>query len=123
MLTLYPISILLLIHIACACKSASPDPNPRNLAIVSKNSTALTLSWQPPEKPEVGTRTYMVRLNSEFVQKTDKTEVTLTNLQPSAEYKVSVLTMIGNENFELPGIKLLVKMADTGKFCFFISHL
>uniref|UniRef100_A0A0X3PXN4 Fibronectin type III domain n=1 Tax=Schistocephalus solidus TaxID=70667 RepID=A0A0X3PXN4_SCHSO len=112
MITLYPVSILLLIHVACAFIYFSPDLNPRNLSIVSQNSTALTLSWLPPDVPEVGTRKYMIRLNGQFFHKTNKTKVTLSGLKPSTAYKVTVLTIKRNNDFVTPGTKLFVKMAD-----------
>uniref|UniRef100_A0A0X3Q3X6 Fibronectin type III domain n=1 Tax=Schistocephalus solidus TaxID=70667 RepID=A0A0X3Q3X6_SCHSO len=111
MLTPHPVRILLLIHIACACITFSPDLNPRELSFVRWNATTLTLSWQPPDVPEVKTLKYEIRVNGKFSQKTDKTEVILSGLNLSTSYKIRVSTETERGVGVYSGIAMVVNKA------------
>ncbi|KAL7055660.1 hypothetical protein AAHC03_022803 [Spirometra sp. Aus1] len=106
------VDILLLALTVSACFSNSPNINPRDLIVEVLSPTSIRLSWKPPKGPTNGTPVYNVRLGSKFKAMTNATTINITDLQPSTEYKFSVLTIIKGFDFAMPGIQAVARTPD-----------
>lgn len=84
------------------------------LAILDRNTTSVTLSWNQPfdHKPEY---TYKVALDGKLITFVNGNDfITVTHLNPGTKYMFSVFTLLANYTSDPVNI-----FSTTGEKCFF----
>uniref|UniRef100_A0A0X3PE67 Fibronectin type III domain n=1 Tax=Schistocephalus solidus TaxID=70667 RepID=A0A0X3PE67_SCHSO len=113
MLTLYSVSIILLIHMDCAFQSVS-HMNVRNLSAINWDSTAIEFSWSPPDVPTPNDVFYEIYVNGNVYKQTNKTTIIIYDLKLSTKYKVNVKIVDENCKRYSPGITIEAMTAGIG---------